>query len=209
MLDRILDKRIVPVVVLDDVASAEPLAEALLAAGLDIMEITFRTEAAEASIRRIAERFPEVLLGAGTLLDEDQVKRAREAGAVFGLAPGLNPRIVQAAQSVGMEFSPGVMSPSEVEQALDLDCKLLKFFPAEAAGGVKMLKSLAGPYAHTGVKFTPTGGITAHNLQDYLRLPVVAAIGGSWMVSPALVKERNWTEITRLTREALDLAAQA
>ena len=209
MIDRILDKRIVPVVVLDDVGSAEPLAEALLAAGLDIMEITFRTDAAEASIRRIAERFPEVLLGAGTLLNEDQVKRARDAGAVFGLAPGLNPQIVKAAQSVGLEFSPGVMSPSEVEQALALDCKLLKFFPAEAAGGVKMLKSLAGPYAHTGVKFTPTGGITAHNLQDYLKLPVVAAIGGSRMVSPALVKERNWAEITRLTREALDLAAQA
>jgi 2-dehydro-3-deoxyphosphogluconate aldolase/(4S)-4-hydroxy-2-oxoglutarate aldolase len=209
MINRILNKRIVPVVVLDDAESAEPLAEALLAAGLDIMEITFRTAAAEASIRRIAERFPEILLGAGTLLDADQVKRARDAGAVFGLAPGLNPQIVEAARSVGIEFLPGVMSPSEVEQALALRCKLLKFFPAEAAGGVNMLKSLAGPYAHTGVKFIPTGGITAQNLQDYLKLPVVAAIGGSWMVSPALIKAGNWTEITRLTREALDLAAKA
>ncbi|MFU8847422.1 MAG: bifunctional 4-hydroxy-2-oxoglutarate aldolase/2-dehydro-3-deoxy-phosphogluconate aldolase [Opitutales bacterium] len=209
MIDRILAKRIVPVVVLDTVEQAEPLAEALLAAGLDIMEITFRTEAAEACIRRIAGRFPEILLGAGTVLEEDQAKRARDAGAVFGLAPGLNPKIVQAAQAVGLEFSPGVMSPSEVEQALSLGCKLLKFFPAEAAGGVKMLKSLAGPYAHTGVQFTPTGGITAENLQDYLKLPVVAAIGGSWMVSPALIKEGKWTEITSLTREALKLAAGA
>ena len=209
MLNRIIAKRIVPVVVLDDPKQAKPLAEALLSAGLDIMEITFRTDAAENCIRQIAKCFPEVLLGAGTLLDKDQVKRARDAGAVFGLAPGLNPVIVQAAKEVGLEFSPGVMTPSEVEQALALDCELLKFFPAEAAGGVKMLKSLAGPYKHTGVKFTPTGGINANNLNDYLRLPVVAAIGGSWMVSPTLVREGKWAKITELTREALNLAAQA
>ena len=209
MIDRILAKRIVPVVVLDDAENAEPLAEALLSAELDIIEVTFRTDAAEESIRRIARRYPEILLGAGTLLDPDQVKRARDAGAVFGLAPGLNPGTIEAAREVGLEFSPGVMSPSEVEQALALGCKLLKFFPAEAAGGVKMLKSLAGPYAHTGVKFTPTGGITADNLQDYLKLPVVAAIGGSWMVGSSLIKEKNWPEITRFTREALDLAAKA
>lgn len=209
MIERILSKRIVPVIVLNDAEKAEPLTEALLSAGLDIIEVTFRTDAAEASIRRIAKHFPEVLLGAGTLLDGAQVKRARDAGAVFGLAPGLNPDTISTARQVGLDFSPGVMTPSEVEQALSLGCKLLKFFPAEAAGGVKMLKSLAGPYAHTGVKFTPTGGITSDNLQDYLQLPVVAAIGGSWMVSPTLIKENNWGEITRLTREALDLAAQA
>ena len=209
MINRILAKRIVPVVVLHDVEQAEPLAEALLAGGLDIIEVTFRTEAAEESIRRISKRFPEILLGAGTLLHQEQVKRAHDAGSVFGLAPGLNPQTIQTAKDLGLQFSPGVMTPSEVEQALSLDCKLLKFFPAEAAGGTKMLKSLAGPYAHTGVKFTPTGGISASNLQDYLKLPVVAAIGGSWMVSPALIKEGNWAEITRLTQEALALAAQA
>lgn len=209
MIDRILAKRIVPVVVLDNAENAEPLAEALLEAGLNIIEVTFRTDAAEESIRRIAKRFPELLLGAGTLLDAGQVKQARDAGAVFGLAPGLNPETIAAAREVGLQFSPGVMTPSEVEQALALNCKLLKFFPAEAAGGVKMLKSLAGPYAHTGVQFTPTGGITADNLQDYLKLKVVAAIGGSWMVSPALIQEKNWAEITKLTREALELAAEA
>ena len=208
MIDRILAKRIVPVVVLDSVESAEPLAEALLAGGLDIMEITFRTAAAEESIRRIASRFPEILLGAGTLLEKDQVARAKNAGAVFGLAPGLNPEIVAAAQQVGLQFSPGVMTPSEVEQALALGCKLLKFFPAEAAGGVNMLKSLAGPYAHTGVKFIPTGGVTSANLSSYLKLPVVAAIGGSWMVDKALINQGQWAEITRLTREALDAAAR-
>lgn len=207
MIDRILAKRIVPVVVLDSVESAEPLAEALLAGGLDIMEITFRTAAAEASIQRIADRYPEVLLGAGTLLDKEQVKRARNAGAVFGLAPGFNPGIVSSAQKAGLEFSPGVMTPSEVEGALALGCKLLKFFPAEAAGGVKMLKSLAGPYAHTGVRFVPTGGVSSANLSDYLKLPVVAAIGGSWMVDKGLVNEGKWAEITRLTKEALAAAA--
>jgi 2-dehydro-3-deoxyphosphogluconate aldolase/(4S)-4-hydroxy-2-oxoglutarate aldolase len=207
MIERILAKRIVPVVVLDSAEHALPLAEALMAGGLDIMEVTFRTTAAAESIRRIAARFPEVLLGAGTLLDQEQVLRAREAGAVFGLAPGLNPAVVAAARAAGLEFSPGVMTPSEIEQALALDCRLLKFFPAEAAGGVAMLKSLAGPYAHTGVKFIPTGGITSTNLSSYLQLPVVAAIGGSWMVDKALVNAGKWQEISDLTRQALASAA--
>ncbi len=206
MIERILAKRIVPVVVLDRVESAEPLAEALLEGGLDIMEITLRTAAAEESIRCIAARFPEILLGAGTLLDVDQVKRAKDAGAVFGLAPGLNPTIIAAAKSLELQFSPGVMTPSDVEQALSLGCKLLKFFPAEMAGGVNMLKALAGPYGHTGVKFIPTGGVSSANLSAYLQLPVVAAIGGSWMVEKKLVNDGNWTEITRLTRDALAAA---
>ena len=208
MIDRILAKRIVPVVVLDSVESAEPLAAALLAGGLDIMEVTFRTAAAEDSIRRIAARFPEMLLGAGTLLETDQVRRAKDAGAVFGLAPGLNPEIVGFAKEIGLQFSPGVMTPSDVELALSLGCKLLKFFPAEAAGGVAMLKSLAGPYGHTGVRFIPTGGVSAGNLSEYLKLPIVAAIGGSWMVDKQLVNEGRWSEITRITREALETTAR-
>lgn len=208
MIDRILAKRIVPVVVLDRVESAEPLAEALLAGGLDIMEITFRTSAAEASIGRIAASFPEILLGAGTLSEKDQVKRAKDAGAVFGLAPGFNPEIVAAAKDVDLQFSPGVMTPSEVEGALACGCKLLKFFPAEVAGGVNMLKALAGPYGHTGVRFIPTGGISLGNLAAYLKLPVVAAIGGSWMVDKQLINDGQWSEITRITREALAAAAE-
>jgi 2-dehydro-3-deoxyphosphogluconate aldolase / (4S)-4-hydroxy-2-oxoglutarate aldolase len=208
MIDRILAKRIVPVVVLDRVESAEPLAEALLAGGLDIMEITFRTAAAEESIRRIATRFPEILLGAGTLLEKEQLQRAKDAGAVFGLAPGLNPNIVAHASAIGLRFSPGVMTPSDVELALSLGCKLLKFFPAESAGGVNMLKALAGPYGHTGVKFIPTGGVSSGNLASYLKLPVVAAIGGSWMVDKQLVNDGKWAEITRITREALAAAAE-
>ena len=207
MLDRIIRSRIVPVVVVDDEDSAEAVAGALLAGGLDVMEVTFRTVAAARAIRRIAGKYPEILLGAGTLLERDQVLRARDAGAVFGLAPGLNPRIVEAAADCGLAFAPGVMTPGEVERALELGCKLLKFFPAGVAGGMAMLKALAGPYAHTGVKFIPTGGVTADNLSDYLKSPMVAAIGGSWMVDKALVVAGRWDEITRLTREAVAVAA--
>lgn len=208
MINRILTKRIVPVVVLDDAEFAEPLAEALLAGGLDIMEITFRTEAAEESIRRIATQFPEILLGAGTLLEKEQVQRAKDAGAVFGLAPGLNPNIISAANKIGLQFSPGVMTPSDVEMALALGCKLLKFFPAEVAGGVDMLKALSGPYGHTGVKFIPTGGVTSENIRSYLKLPIVAAIGGSWMVDKTLINEKKWGEITRITRHAIETAGE-
>jgi len=207
MLERIERGRIVPIVVLDDVEAAAPLAEALLAGGLDVMEITLRTGAALGAIRRIAAAYPEMLLGAGTLLDPSQVDQARDAGAVFGLAPGLNPRVVQAAAHCGMLFAPGVMTPSEVEQAWALGCKLLKFFPAEPAGGVAMLKALAGPYAHLGLRFIPTGGIHSGNLADYLKVPLVAAIGGSWMVDKALVAAGRWDEITRLTRVAVAAAA--
>lgn len=206
MIKRIERVGILPVVVLDREEDAVPLAEAMLAGGLDVMEITFRTAAAEGALKRIAERFPEILLGAGTLLDAEQVKRARGAGAVFGLAPGLNPETVRAACAEGLVFSPGVMTPGEVDQALSLGCRLLKFFPAEAAGGTSLLKALAGPYAHTGVRFIPTGGIGPHNLGDYLKLPIVAAIGGSWMVEKSLIAAGRWGEITRLTKDALAAA---
>ncbi len=207
MLVRIMAKRIVPVIVLDHEEQAEPLAEALLKAGLDIMEITFRTAAAEASIRRIARRFPEILLGAGTVLGTDQLKRAADAGATYALAPGLNETIVSAADKAGILMFPGVMTPSEVEKALSLNCRILKFFPAEAAGGVTMLKALEGPYSHTGVKFLPTGGIGLNNMRSYLERPSVAAIGGSWIVEKKMIAAREWGMIEQLTRDALALAA--
>lgn len=207
MIDRITRTRVVPVVVLQNADDAVPLAEALLGAGLEVMEITFRTAAAAESISRIAAAFPEILIGAGTILSPDQALQARDAGAIFALAPGLNPEVVAAAQDAGLAFSPGVMTPSEIERALGLGCQLLKFFPAGAAGGVSMLKALAGPYAHTGVRFVPTGGVSAGNMRDYLDLPVVAAIGGSWMVDPQRIAAKDWHAITRLTREALALAA--
>lgn len=207
MLARITRKRIVPVIVLDHEEQAEPLAEALLKAGLDIMEITFRTAAAEASIRRIAAHFPEILVGAGTILDPDQLKRAADAGACYALAPGLNETVVKAAGQAGILMFPGVMTPSEVEKALSLNCRILKFFPAETAGGVAMIKALEGPYSHTGVRFLPTGGIGLNNMKSYLERPSVAAIGGSWIVEKKMIAAKDWATIERLTREALAIAA--
>ena len=208
-LERITARKIVPVVVLDKAEHAEPLAEALLAGGLDVMEVTFRTAAAPEAIRRIAQRFPEMLLGAGTLLHPEQVRQAREEGAVFGLAPGLNEAVVQEAIDLEMTFTPGVMTPSEIDRALQFGCRLLKFFPAENAGGAKMLAAQAAPFAHTGVRFIPTGGITAGNLAEYLHLPIVAAIGGSWMVDRKLIASGDFAEVTRRTKEALAAAAAA
>jgi 2-dehydro-3-deoxyphosphogluconate aldolase / (4S)-4-hydroxy-2-oxoglutarate aldolase len=207
-MQAIVEKRVVPVAVIDKEDDAVPVAEALMAGGLNLIEITFRTAAAEQAIRRIATTLPGMVVGAGTLLSAEQVDRALTAGARFGVAPGLNPKVAQKAIDLKLPFVPGVMTPSEIERALELGLKLLKFFPAEQAGGVKMLKALAGPYAQAGVKFIPLGGVTPVNAAEYLALPVVAAIGGSWLVEKKLVAERNWKEIARRTAEALQLAAR-
>ena len=204
MIERIHEKRMVPVVVLEHPGSAEPVAEALLAGGLNIMEITFRTAAAEESIRRVAKKFPEMLVGAGTLLTPEQVKQARDAGAEFGVSPGLDEAVVRAGLDAGMTMVPGVMTPSEIGRGIELGCMVQKFFPAEAIGGAKMLKALSAPYAHTGVKFIPTGGINPLNLRDYLLLPVVTAVGGSWMVDKKLIAVGDWEAIAERTKEALN-----
>ncbi len=206
-MQRIFQKRVVPVVVIDLAEDAVPLAEALVAGGVNVIEITFRTAAAEQSIRNVRKGCPAMLVGAGTILDVDQLQRAVDAGAQFGVAPGLSEAVVAKALALRLPFVPGVMTASEVEHGLSLGCKLQKFFPAEPAGGVKMLKALAGPYAHTGVKFIPLGGVNAANARDYLALPIVAAIGGSWMVERTLIAEKNWSTIRSLTAEAAQLAA--
>ncbi|HEX3626848.1 MAG TPA: bifunctional 4-hydroxy-2-oxoglutarate aldolase/2-dehydro-3-deoxy-phosphogluconate aldolase [Verrucomicrobiae bacterium] len=200
-------KKIVPVVVgVEKAEDAEPLAHALLEGGLNVVEITFRAANAADVVRVIAQKVPEMILGAGTLLTPNQVKTAREAGAQFGVAPGLNLDVVAASQKLNMPFIPGVMTPSEVENALAAGCKLLKFFPANIAGGVPMLKALAAPYAQTGVKFIALGGIKADNMREYLAESVVAAVGGSWLVEPAIVSKRDWKAVTARTREALEIA---
>jgi 2-dehydro-3-deoxyphosphogluconate aldolase/(4S)-4-hydroxy-2-oxoglutarate aldolase len=205
-LSAVTAKRIVPVVVIQDAERAAPLAEALLAGGLDVIEITFRTPASEAAVTSVVRAFPEMIVGAGTLLTPAQVARALEAGAQFGVAPGLNPAVLAAARDIGLPFVPGVMTPTEVEAALAEGCTTLKFFPASLAGGVDMLRALAGPYGQAGARFIALGGITPANMADYLRLSVVAAVGGSWIVEPSLIAAGDWTEITRRAREALDLA---
>jgi 2-dehydro-3-deoxyphosphogluconate aldolase/(4S)-4-hydroxy-2-oxoglutarate aldolase len=206
VMDRIKRVRIVPVVALDREDLAEPLAETLLRAGLDVMEITFRTAAAAATILKITSRFKEMLVGAGTVLHSDQVRNAIEAGARFAVAPGLNESVVAAAREAGIEMVPGVMTPSEVEKAMSFSCRTLKFFPAEAAGGVAMLKALEGPYSHTGVRFIPTGGINPGNMLSYLQCPSVIAVGGSWMVEKKLLAAQDWIQIEQLTRAALAAA---
>lgn len=207
VLARVSRTRIVPVVILQDPDDALPLAEALLDASLDIIEVTFRTPAAREGIRRIADRFPEMLVGAGTLLTPGQVEDAVAAGAAFGMAPGFNEDVVHKARELGLMFMPGVMTPSEVELALAANCLILKFFPATCAGAA-MLRSLTGVYGHTGVRFIPTGGLDQGSAAEWLGIPGVIAIGASWLVDPALIAAKNWLEIQRRARAILD-AVQA
>ena len=191
---------IVPVVVLNNASDAEPLAEALVKGGLPCAEVTFRTDAAEESIREIAKKFPEMFVGAGTVLTTEQVDRAIGAGAKFIVSPGFNPKVVEYCIKNNYPICPGIMTPTELEMALGFGLDVVKFFPAENAGGLKMIKAMAAPY--TMMKFMPTGGINATNVRDYLACDKILACGGSWMVKGDLVKEGNFAEIEKLTREA-------
>lgn len=200
---------IVPVITIDDVKAALPLADALLAGGLPIVEITFRTSAAAEAIRVMVRERPALLVGAGTILSEENLRAAHAAGARFAVAPGLNPEIVRRAGDLGLPFVPGVATPSEVEQALFLGCKTLKFFPAEALGGVAMLNALAGPYGHTGVKFVPTGGVSPANLDAYLACKVVAAVGGTWLAKKEDLAAGGWEDIRRRCQAAVESVRRA
>lgn len=202
-IESFLQQRLMCITTVDRVDDAVPLAQALLAGGLNVMEITFRTAAAAESIRRIRQEVPQMAIGAGTLLSPDNVNAALDAGAQFGVSPGLNEVVLTAANKRQMPFFPGVMTPTEIDRALNLGCKYLKFFPAEPAGGAVMLKALAAPFAHTGVKFLPTGSINAATLASYLALLQVGAVGGSWMAEKKLVTEKAWNKITALTAEAI------
>ncbi len=195
------------VVTLDNADHALPLADALLAGGIRVIELTYRTQAAPAALRLICAERPDLLAGAGTVLSPDQARDAREAGAAFAVSPGLNPDVVRAAGEINLPFFPGVMTPSDIESALALGCRLLKFFPAEPCGGVSMLKALAAPYAHTGVSFIPLGGITADTMRAYLDLPITAAIGGSWIATPDLIRSGRFDTIAERARECSARAA--
>jgi 2-dehydro-3-deoxyphosphogluconate aldolase/(4S)-4-hydroxy-2-oxoglutarate aldolase len=205
--EQLTRRRVVPVAVVDSLEDAVPLARALAQGGLPVIEITLRTPCALDCIWAIHKECPEVLVGAGTILQTSQVKAAVEAGASFGVSPGLNADVVRAALKQELFFIPGVMTPSEVETAMGLGCRLLKFFPAEVAGGVKMLKALAGPYESAGVRFIPLGAVSVVNMADYLALPIVAAVGGSWMCERKLVREKKWTELAAIAAAAVAKAA--
>ena len=205
MQERLFRLGVVPVVAIEDAAHALPLADALIAGGLPVAEITFRTAAGAEVIRRIARDRPEVLIGAGTVLTPEQAKKAKACGSQFAVAPGLNPDVVRAAFDEELDFFPGVMTPSNVEIALSLGCRQLKFFPAGPAGGVPMLKALTAPYKHVGVKFMPTGGVTIENLAEYLAVESVTAVGGTWIASTAAIRDGDWAGITERAREAADV----
>ena len=198
-----LQQRLVCVAVIEQADDAVPLAEALIAGGLNTIEVTFRTAGAAEAIARIHRHVPAACVGAGTLLTADQVKQAVDAGAQFGVSPGLSDAVSKVAHDLKLPLFPGIVTPSEIIRALDLGWKTLKFFPAETFGGVNALKALIGPFGHTGVKFIPTGGITAATLPTYLALPQVAAVGGSWMAERKLVAEKQWDKVTALTAEAM------
>ncbi|MCL2603085.1 MAG: bifunctional 4-hydroxy-2-oxoglutarate aldolase/2-dehydro-3-deoxy-phosphogluconate aldolase [Defluviitaleaceae bacterium] len=200
IFEKLTQLKIVPVITLHDASKAVPLAQALIDGGLPCAEVTFRTAAAAEGIKNMSAAFPDLVLGAGTVLTPAQADAAVAAGAKYIVAPGLNPDVVRHCQKIGVPVLPGVMTPSEIELGLSLGLTHLKFFPAETAGGVPMLRALSAPYG--AVRFLPTGGINKANLQDYLSLKSVFACGGSWMVKDDLIADNRFDEITRLTREA-------
>ncbi len=191
---------IIPVVVLDDAKDAEALGKALMEGGLPAAEVTFRTEAAEESIRIMAEKFPDMLVGAGTVLTTEQVDRAVAAGAKFIVSPGLNPKVVKYCIEKNIPVTPGTQTPTEMEQAIELGLDIVKFFPAEPAGGLKMIKAVSAPY--TMLKFMPTGGISAENVREYLAFDKILACGGSWMVKKDMIKNGEFDKIKEMVAEA-------
>ena len=207
VLEQIQKIGIIPVVVLDDAKDAEPLAKALCEGGLPCAEVTFRTEAAEECIRIMSEKFPEMLVGAGTVLTTEQVDRAVAAGAKFIVSPGLNPRIVKYCVEKGIVITPGCANASDMEQALENGLEVVKFFPAEPAGGLNMIKALAAPYV--GLKFMPTGGISPKNVRDYLAYNRIIACGGSWMVKNELVKAGDFAAITEMAKECVQIVKES
>ena len=200
VLEKISKIGIVPVVVLDDAKDAKPLGQALMEGGLPCAEVTFRTEAAEESIRIMSQEFPDMLVGAGTVLTTEQVDRAVAAGAKFIVSPGINPKVVEYCVKKNIPITPGTCNPSNVETALEFGLDVVKFFPAEPAGGLNYIKAIAAPY--TGVSFMPTGGINSENVKEYLKYDRIIACGGSWMVKGDLIKSGNFEKIKELTAEA-------
>lgn len=206
VLEKLGQYGIVPVVVLNDSKDAEPLADALCEGGLACAEVTFRTEAAAESIKIMSEKHPEMLVGAGTVLTIEQVDEAVAAGAKFIVSPGLNPEVVKYCLDKNIAITPGVVTPSEMEQAIELGLNIVKFFPAEPSGGLSMIKAVSAPY--TMLKFMPTGGINPGNVKEYLKSDKIFACGGSWMVKGDLVNAGDFDKIKELTKEAADIVKE-
>lgn len=203
VLDKIEKCGVIPVVVIEDASKAKALGQAVFDGGLDCVEVTFRTEEAAEALKIIKEEFPQMTVGAGTVLTIEQAQQAMDAGAEFIVSPGSNPKVIQYCIENDITTIPGVVTPSEIERNLEMGIETMKFFPAEAAGGVKMIQAVSAPYGN--VKFMPTGGISVSNIENYLKLSSVLACGGSWMVKKELLETENYKEISRLSKEAAEM----
>jgi 2-dehydro-3-deoxyphosphogluconate aldolase/(4S)-4-hydroxy-2-oxoglutarate aldolase len=204
LMGRIENCGVIAVLVIDRVEDAVPLAKSLLAGGINVMELTLRTPAAIDALKAIRRDVPEMIAGIGTILTPEQVIEAKSAGAAFGVAPGMNSRVVAKAKEAGLPFAPGICTPSDIEAALEHGCRLLKFFPAETSGGLKHLKNMSAPYLHLGLKFIPLGGLDQNNLASYLSEPSIAAVGGSWIAKRETIKANDWTAITAAAATATE-----
>jgi 2-dehydro-3-deoxyphosphogluconate aldolase/(4S)-4-hydroxy-2-oxoglutarate aldolase len=201
--------RVIAVLVVDDVAAAVPLAQALIAGGIKTMELTLRTPNAVECLARVKQDLPDMICGAGTVVSAAQVKRVKQAGADFAVAPGLNPAVLEAAEAESLPFGPGVATPSDIEIATSRGYTTLKFFPAEPLGGLSYLKAMAGPYKHLGVRFIPLGGLRSSSIADYLAEGLIHAIGGSWLAKPDVIQAHDWDTVRANSEEASKLAEHA
>ncbi len=203
LTDRLKKARIVAVLAVNDPAGAVDLAKALCDGGVTALEMTLRTQRAFECVSAIAGAGLPLTLGVGTILTPEQAREAKSRGADFGVSPGCNVRVIDAAAEVGLPFAPGIMTPSEIEQALEHGCKLMKFFPAESSGGMKHLQSMAAPYKHLGISFIPLGGLKLSNMRSYTDSPLVTAIGGSWIAPTSLIDAKDWVQIRKNAEEAV------
>lgn len=205
---KINDTGVIAVLIIDELKHAIPLGESLLNGGVDIIELTLRTPAAMDAARAIKKELPEMTLGFGTVLTVEQIRRVVDAGADFAVAPGCNPKIIAEAQQQGLSFAPGVMTPTDIEMALEQGCRMLKFFPAETSGGMAHLESMVAPYQHLGLKFIPLGGCNINNAASYLQSDLIAAIGGTWIAKRPLIQSENWNGITQNALEITKIIKQ-
>jgi 2-dehydro-3-deoxyphosphogluconate aldolase/(4S)-4-hydroxy-2-oxoglutarate aldolase len=208
IIQKIDDAGVIAVLVIDDVKHAVPTAKALLTGGVDTIELTLRTPAAIECIQAIQNEVPEITMGIGTVLTTKQVEAVAKLGVDFAVAPGCNATVLKAAQENGLSFAPGAMTPSEIEKALEFGCRVIKYCPAEPAGGLSFLKNMAGPYGYLGLKFIPLGGLNLNNARAYLESPLITAIGGSWIANRPLIQNEQWETITRNAQDITDLIAE-
>lgn len=207
IIDSVKSKKLIAVITINDAKNAVPLAKALYNGGISAIELTLRTDAALESIKRIRAEVPEMVVAAGTVLTPKQIDEVVKAGAHWAVAPGTNPRVLQAAQDAELFFAPGIMTPSDIEAALEFGCRLLKFFPAGTTGGMKHLKAMSAPYNHLGLSYIPLGGVNTTNLADFVSDPLIAAVGGSWLAKPDQIKNGEFDKIQAQAEEAAKIIA--